>query len=557
VLGHLKTGREPVAEIGTDNAGSAGGGTFAPLRTPLFRNIWLASLLSNLGFMFLSVGAAWQMTLLTPRPEIIALVQSALMLPMMLLAIPAGAMADMYDRRKVALAALCVALVAAFSLTVLVALHLLTPSLLLAFCFFVGIGVALYAPSWQASVGEQVPRETLPAAVSLASMSFNIGRSVGPALGGALVAAAGPVAAFAGTAFGYVPLFTMFALWKREATPSRLPPERIDRAVGAGVRYVLHSPPIRTVVVRAFFTTLTGCSISALMPLVVRDQLHSTAGVFGLLLGCFGVGAVIGGLILPAVRRRASEQLSVTVASVLLASGIAIVALSPWYPLSAVALILCGMSWTISITLYNVVIQTSAPRWVSGRLVASFQTATAAGTACGSWLWGHVAAGAEVQTAMLVSAAAAASTTLLGLVLRMPSASDSEHEEVRMSDPEVALDLTGRSGPIVTEVEYSIAHEDAREFYRRMMAVRLLRMRNGAFEWSIARHIADPQIWVERFTCPTWHDYLRLRDRNTAEEMAVMQNAQDMIRPGTQLVVRRMLERPFGSVRWFENTPEM
>jgi MFS family permease len=479
------------------------------------------------------------------------------MLPMMLLAIPAGAMADMYDRRKVALAALCVALVAAFSLTVLVALHLLTPSLLLAFCFFVGIGVALYAPSWQASVGEQVPRETLPAAVSLASMSFNIGRSVGPALGGALVAAAGPVAAFAGTAFGYVPLFTMFALWKREATPSRLPPERIDRAVGAGVRYVLHSPPIRTVVVRAFFTTLTGCSISALMPLVVRDQLHSTAGVFGLLLGCFGVGAVIGGLILPAVRRRASEQLSVTVASVLLASGIAIVALSPWYPLSAVALILCGMSWTISITLYNVVIQTSAPRWVSGRLVASFQTATAAGTACGSWLWGHVAAGAEVQTAMLVSAAAAASTTLLGLVLRMPSASDSEHEEVRMSDPEVALDLTGRSGPIVTEVEYSIAHEDAREFYRRMMAVRLLRMRNGAFEWSIARHIADPQIWVERFTCPTWHDYLRLRDRNTAEEMAVMQNAQDMIRPGTQLVVRRMLERPFGSVRWFENTPEM
>jgi len=546
-----------VAEIGTDNAGSAGGGTFAPLRTPLFRNIWLASLLSNLGFMFLSVGAAWQMTLLTPRPEIIALVQSALMLPMMLLAIPAGAMADMYDRRKVALAALCVALVAAFSLTVLVALHLLTPSLLLAFCFFVGIGVALYAPSWQASVGEQVPRETLPAAVSLASMSFNIGRSVGPALGGALVAAAGPVAAFAGTAFGYVPLFTMFALWKREATPSRLPPERIDRAVGAGVRYVLHSPPIRTVVVRAFFTTLTGCSISALMPLVVRDQLHSTAGVFGLLLGCFGVGAVIGGLILPAVRRRASEQLSVTVASVLLASGIAIVALSPWYPLSAVALILCGMSWTISITLYNVVIQTSAPRWVSGRLVASFQTATAAGTACGSWPWGHVAAGAEVQTAMLVSAAAAASTTLLGLVLRMPSASDSEHEEVRMSDPEVALDLTGRSGPIVTEVEYSIAHEDAREFYRRMMAVRLLRMRNGAFEWSIARHIADPQIWVERFTCPTWHDYLRLRDRNTAEEMAVMQNAQDMIRPGTQLVVRRMLERPFGSVRWFENTPEM
>lgn len=540
-----------------NSAGSAGGGTFAPLRTPLFRNIWLASLLSNLGFMFLSVGAAWQMTLLTPRADMVALVQTALMLPMMLLAIPAGAMADMYDRRKVALAALCIALASGVCLTGLVALDLLTPWLLLAFCFLVGLGVALYAPSWQASVGEQVPREMLSNAVSLTAISFNIGRSVGPALGGALVAAAGPVAAFAGTAFGYVPLFATFYLWKRKAIPSRLPPERIDRAVGAGVRYVVHSPPIRTVVLRAFATTLTGCSISALMPLVVRDQLHSTAEVFGLLLGCFGIGAVTGGLILPSLRHRLSEQASIYLASLLLAGAIAAVALSPWLLLTAAALALCGICWTVSITLYNVVIQTSAPRWVSGRLVAAFQTATAGGTACGSWVWGHVAAATQVQTALLVSAGAVAATMLLGLVLRMPSASDSEHEEVKLSDPEVNLDLTGRSGPIVVEIEYRVAHEDAREFYRRMMPVRSLRMRNGAFEWSIARHIGDPEIWMERYSCPTWHDYLRLRDRNTAEEMAVIQHAQEMMRPGSDMVVHRMLERPFGSVRWFENAPEV
>jgi len=546
-----------VAETISNSGETARVSMWAPLAFPLFRNIWSASLLSNLGFMFLSVGAGWQMTLLTPRADMVAMVQTALMLPMMFLAIPAGAMADMYDRRKVALGALCVSLASGFSLAALAALHLLTPWLVLGFCFLVGLGMALYAPSWQASVSEQVPRETLSEAVGLTAISFNIARSVGPALGGALVAAAGPVAAFTGTAFGYVPLFAAMLMWKRKAVPSRLPPERIDRAVGAGVRYVLHSPPIRTVVLRAFATTFTGCSISALMPLIVRDQLHSSAEVFGLLLGCFGVGAVIGGLILPGLRRRFAEEAIVSGVSVILGTAIAAIALSPWYLLTAAVLVVAGICWTISITIYNVVIQTAAPRWVSGRLVASFQTATAGGTACGAWFWGHIAGTAPIHDTLLISAGAVAASALLGLLLKVPSASDSEHEEVRLADPEVNLDLTGRSGPIVVEMEYRITREDAREFYRRMMAVRLVRMRNGAFEWSIARHITDPEIWVERYSCPTWHDYLRLRDRNTAEEILIMQHAQAMIRPGHAVVIHRMLERPFGSVRWFENAPEV
>ncbi|HET9628370.1 MAG TPA: MFS transporter [Novosphingobium sp.] len=532
-------------------------GIWAPLRTRLFRNIWLASLLSNLGFMFLSVGAGWQMTLLTTRAEMVALVQTALMLPMMLLAIPAGAMADMYDRRKVALFALCVSLTAGFTLATLAGLGLLSPWLLLGCCFLVGLGMALYSPSWQASVSEQVPREVLSEAVGLNAMSFNMARSVGPALGGALVAAAGPVAAFTGTAFGYVPLFVSMLLWRRKAVPSRLPPERIDRAVGAGVRYVVHSPPIRTVVLRTFATTFAGSSLTALMPLVVRDQLHSTAEVFGLLLGSFGVGAVIGGLILPRIRRAVSEEAAVSSVSILLGGVFAVVALSPWYQVTALVLVAGGICWTVSVTVYNVVIQTAAPRWVSGRLVASFQTAAAGGTACGAWFWGHVAAGAQVQGAMLIAGGAMAASSLLALVLRIPNASDSEHELVTLADPEVNLALTGRSGPIVVEIEYRVSHEDAREFYRRMMAVRLVRMRNGAFEWSMARHISDPEVWMERFSCPTWHDYLRLRDRNTADEMAIIESAREMIRPGHDIVVHRLLERPFGSVRWFENAPDM
>src|SRR6185369_12425979 len=269
------------------------------------------------------------------------------------------------------------------------------------------------------------------------------------------------------------------------------------------------------------------------------------------------VGAVIGGLILPGLRRRFAEEAIVSGVSVILGTAIAAIALSPWYQLTAAVLVVAGICWTVSITIYNVVIQTAAPRWVSGRLVASFQTATAGGTACGAWFWGHIAGTAPIHDTLLISAGAVAASALLGLLLKVPSASDSEHEEVRLADPEVNLDLTGRSGPIVVEMEYRITREDAREFYRRMMAVRLVRMRNGAFEWSIARHITDPEIWVERYSCPTWHDYLRLRDRNTAEEMLIMQHAQAMIRPGHAVVIHRMLERPFGSVRWFENAPEV
>jgi len=535
---------------------TTGRSTFAPLRTPLFRNIWLTSLISNLGFMFLSVGAGWQMTTLTARADMVAMVQSALMLPMAFLAVPAGAMADMYDRRKVALSAMCISIAAGFTLVTVVALGLITPWLLLGFCFLVGTGMALYSPSWQASVGEQVPREVLPEAVSLTSTSYNIGRSLGPALGGALVAAAGPVAAFAGTAFGYVPLFTAMFLWKREAAPARLPPERIDRAVSGGVRYVLHSPPIRTTVLRACAMSFAGCSISALMPLVVREQLHSTAEVFGLLLGCFGVGAVVGGLILARVRRRLHDDSAVSWASLLLAVTIAVVALSPWPALTGLVLISSGISWTIMLTVCNVAVQTAAPRWVTGRLVAAFQTATSGGIACGAWVWGHLAADGSVQIALFASAGATIATVVLGRVLRLPGANESNNEQVRQGDPEVSLDLTGRSGPIVVEIEYQVAMDDAREFYRRMTAVRSVRMRNGAFEWSIARHISDPEIWIERYSCPTWHDYLRQRDRNTAEEVVLIQHAHSLQRHGTQLVVRRLLERPFGSVRWFENAPQ-
>ena len=227
----------------------AADGIAAPLRHPVFRRIWLASLVSNLGILIQGVGAAWAMTQMTSSADKVALVQTALMLPIMLISMPAGAIADMHDRRIVALISLGIALVGATALTVLAWLGLVTPNILLALCFVVGSGMALFGPAWQSSVSEQVPAETLPAAVALNGISYNIARSFGPAIGGIVVATAGAVAAFAVNAVLYLPLMVVLFLWNRTHEPSRLPRERLNRAIVSGVRYIANSPSIRIVLI--------------------------------------------------------------------------------------------------------------------------------------------------------------------------------------------------------------------------------------------------------------------------------------------------------------------
>src|SRR5262252_5104847 len=269
----------------------AADGITAPLRHVVFRRIWLASLLSNLGLLIQAVGAAWAMTQMTASADKVALVQTALMLPVMLIAMPAGAVADMYDRRVVALISLTISLTGATALTVLTWLGHINPQILLALCFVVGSGMALFGPAWQSSVSEQVPAETLPSAVALNGISYNIARSFGPAIGGIVVATAGAVAAFAANALLYLPLFVVLFLWRRVTEPSRLPRERLNRAIVSGVRYIANSPPIKIVLARTFLTGLIGGSVSALMPLVARDLLHGGAQTYGIMLGAFGMGA--------------------------------------------------------------------------------------------------------------------------------------------------------------------------------------------------------------------------------------------------------------------------
>lgn len=533
-------------------------GAFEPLRERVFRRIWLSSVLSNFGQLILGVGAAWEMTRLTGSPAMVALVQSALMLPLMLVAVPAGAIADMFDRRKVALWGLAFAMAAAAVNTALAALGHITPWMLLAFCALIGGGVAMYGPAWQASMREQVPPEQLPAAIALGSISYNTARSFGPAIGGVIVLLFGAQAAFAVNAIGYLPLFIAMFLWRRKIVPARLPPERLDRAIIAGARYAIHSPPIRIVLIRSLIFGFAGASVVALTPIVARDLLHGNAGTYGLLLGAYGIGAVGGALATGPVRERIKGEHAVSLCAVIAGLTVIVIGFSTSVPLTALAMAISGAVWMLVISLLNVGVQLSAPRWVTARALSWFQSALTGGLAFGAWVWGHVAGEIGVGEAMAISGVVLVLTPLVGLILPMPRVSMDEVELVEIGyEPEVALALTARSGPIVIEIDYRVEPEEARQFYDLMLKLRRARKRNGAFEWSLARDIADPASWTERYHCPTWGDYLRVRSRFTAADRQLQEQIDAYHKPGDDtLRVRRKLERPFGSVRWSNDTPD-
>lgn len=546
----------PGAGSGAGAAASAtatesAGGAFAPLRERTFRNIWSASLFSNFGQLFLGVGAAWEMTRLSDEPSMVALVQSAMMLPLMLVTLPAGAIADMFDRRRIAMAglgfsALCAAILAAIAFA-----DLVTPWLLLVFCALIGAGVALFSPSWQASIPEQVSRAHLPAAVALGTISYNVARSFGPALGGLIVVLYGAKVVFGMTSLLYLPLLAAFFFWRRRHVPSRLPPERIDRALIGGARYALHAPAVRTALLRVLAFGLTTATASALAPLVAKDILQGNAATFGILLGAQGVGAVAGALFVSQIRERVSTEFTVRTCAVV--SGIALVCtgVSSSLVLTCVAFLLVGAGNILTIAMLNVTVQLSAPRWVTARALSLFSSAITAGIGIGAWAWGEVANEHGIAFAMIASGVAVAATALLGLILRLEADHEADNATVEIgAQPEVAMDLSMRSGPVVVEVEYDVDPERARDFYAVMMKMQSVRKRIGGFDWSIARDIANPALWTERYHCPTWGDYLRMRDRYTQADFDIQAEADAFNRSQHGRRVHRKLARPFGSVRW-------
>ncbi len=523
----------------------------------MFRRIWSASVLGNLGQLILGVGAAWEMTQLTDSATKVALVQTAMMLPIMLASVPAGALADMFDRRKVAMSGLGISIAGAAILTALAMAGMAGPWTLLAFCFVIGVGVAIYSPAWSASIHEQVSAQNLPAAVALGTISYNVARSFGPALGGMIVLAFGAQAAFGLNALLYFPLLIAFAVWRRTSAPPRLPPEGLGRAIVSGTRYVFHSPILKRSLIRVFLFGLVGATASALAPLIARDLLGGDAAIFGVLLGASGVGAVAGALFVSAFRERFGTENATRFLLVFAGAGLILAGLSRNLVLTCLAMFAAGASNILIIALYNVAVQLSAPRWVLARALSLFSSALTGGIALGAWLWGEVANATSVDEAVIGSGVIMALLPLVSFLLPLREQAPEVNEPMPIGhEPEIGLAITMRSGPIVIEIDCRVARENARDFYNSALKLRPLRLRNGGYDWSISRDIGDPTLWTERFHCPTWADYLRIRDRQTAEDSEAQAAADRFLLEGTGKTVRRRLDRPFGSVRWRSETPD-
>ncbi len=520
----------------------------AALRIARFRLIWIASVLSNLGLIIQGVGAAWAMTEATGNATWVAMVQSATLLPMLLFTLPAGAIADMYERRTVALMALLISLVGVSTLFGLSLADALTPVAILALSFVAGCGMAFFWPAWQSSVSDDVPANLLPAAVALNSLSYNSARVLGPAFGGLIVAAGGTVIAFAISALLYLPRVgaQLRAAPKRE--PPQLPPERLGRAIVSGVRYVIHSPSILAIILRAFTLGALGGSVHVLMPLISRDLLGAGAGIFGFLLGAFGAGAIIGVFMATPLRNRFGAEGSVWRCILALGVGLCIVALSRSAWLTGAALLVSGAAWMCVTQACNVAVQMLAPRWVAGRAVACFQASLSGGIALAGLVWGLCAERFGVGPALGVSASLVLLSTLLGRIWPVPEPGDTYAAPGEsLPEPHVHLPVNGRSGPIVVEIEYRVPADRATAFYRNITDVQASRKRNGAYDLSIARDLADPELWIERYHFPTWHDYLRQRERMTREERERQDQAVAFHAGDTPLRVRRMIERPFAT----------
>jgi MFS family permease len=520
------------------------GSPLSAFRIPIFRDVWLASTASNLGALIQSVGASWLMLEIARSADMVAFVQASTAMPIVLLSLVSGAMADSLDRRRVMLGAQLFMLAVAVALAVCTRLDAITPWLLLLFTFLLGCGAAFNAPAWQASVGDMVPRPELPNAVALNSMGFNIARSVGPAIGGLIVATLGSAAAFAINAASYVPLVGVLLRWKPKRQPQTLPPESLATAVEAGIRYVAMSPAIRTVLVRALVFCVGASSIIALMPLVAKVLVAGGPTTYGLLLGAFGMGAVVGALAIAALRRMLSTEAIVQCAGGSFAVAAAIVAWSTYEALTIPALIVAGAGWVLTLATFNVTVQLSAPRWVVARALSLYQMSAFGGLAAGSWLWGVLADAYGVRTALLLAASLLVISAPLARWLAIAPADDRNLDPLRQwQAPETAVPVESRTGPVVVTVEWSIRQEDVIEFLRAMAERRRIRRRDGARNWRLLRDLADPQLWIERYETPTWLDYVRLNNRMTQEDAVVPERLLALHQGSGHPRVRRMIER--------------
>ena len=493
---------------------------FAPFQSRTFLLMWATSQVSNLGGLIQGVGAAWQMTTLTSSPAMIALVQASTSLPVMLFSLLAGALADGRDRRRILLVAQGLMMAVSVALAVFAFSGWLTPWGLLSLTFLLGVGTALNNPAWQASVGDIVPREVLPEAVSLNAMGFNLMRSVGPALGGAIVATFGAAFAFVVNACSYVPLLAMLATWKPPARNDTLQREPFAAAVGAGLRYVAMSPNLLKVLLRAALFGIGAVAILALLPLVARGMTGGNAGTFTVLLAAMGAGAIASTFVLPMLRQNYPRDRVVLAGAATQALCMAVMAVTHSLWLGVPAMALGGAAWLSTANALSVSAQMSLPDWVRARGMSMYQMAIMGAAASGAAVWGQVATWSSVPAALAIGAASGIAAMALA-TWRWPDRGMIDDPNPAGPLPHPQVTAPPQSGHVVVTIEYRIDPAHAAPFRALMEESRSSRLRLGAVGWELLSDINDPGRFIEVIEDASWVEHLRRFERTTAADVAL------------------------------------
>lgn len=496
---------------------------WSPLYWPTFRALWFATLISNTGGWMQDVGASWLMTSLTRSATLIALVQAAESLPMFFLAIPAGALADIVERRLLLLAGNLVSLSAVVALSICTHAGLISPALLIALTFAVGFGEALEGPASQAVVTELVPRSELARAVSLNSAGYNLARAVGPALGGWLLARFGATTDFLLNALAFFAVLIVLYRWRESPKRSVLPAERFSGAIRAGLRYVAHAPKLQAVLARAAGFVFSASALWALLPVLVRG-LGRGPSSYGAMLSALGAGAVAGATLLPFLRRRATlDQLigwgTLVFACVTLAS-----AFVGNFALITVIMLGGGLAWIVVISSLNVAARMVVPAWVQARSLAVYLLVFQGGMAVGSLGWGVLADKQGVRWALAGASAGLLLSTVLALryALKEGVALDLRPAG-KWPTPELSPEISAETSPVLVAVQYEIDRERVEEFVSEMQQMEAIRRRDGALQWGLFIDPAEPGKYLEEFLVESWLEHLRQHERFTVSDQQVQQ----------------------------------
>ena len=487
-----------------------------PLRVRVFRNLLVADVISDAGAFMQNVGAAWLMVSLGAGPIYVALTQTAASLPYFLLALPAGSAGDIVDRRKLILFTESWMMGVSLILAILTIAGVMSPWILLVLTFALSAGDAFETPAWRAILPELVPKEDLAAASALNGIEFNLARAIGPALAGTIISVAGVATAFVANFVSFFGVILVVAKWRRPIRRRSAPPESFSGATVAALRYVRHSPAILTVLFRTGVVMFFSSALFALLPTLSRRVTRNATG-YGLLLACFGGGAIIGALVMQSARHRWAMESIVSTGVVSL--GLVILAMSGLHRLSTLAavMLLGGAAWIIFISLINALVQNLAPDWVRARVLAIFILVYQGSYALGTAAWGAVAQRSSVGTALVYAGLGTIATAAVALFAQLPDSvadlSPWNHWRMPVVIKEVGVDV--EKGPVLVTIEYAVTPERAQKFVEAMHEYGRMRRRDGAYQWAVFRDTEISNRYLEIFLVNSWAEHLRQHERQT------------------------------------------